>query len=330
LEKIEMKKTLVAVAAIVAVSGAMAESTISGIFQIGLNKNNVVTSGTGVTTRTIEDSNANTQVNITGNDNLDGGNKFYYQIGLAAPVDNAGNITTYQTFAGVSGAFGNVKVGTFTSPQFLRLVAGDATGLTGNNAAGINTNQGTAGALTYFSSNQVQYTLPTFVNGLSLSYTNKLGEQSTNIYGSNTYDVSYSADKFNAGYTYSSYKFAASTTDLATAMSASYDFGVAKVTALSTANTISGNSTVNGSAFGVSVPVGAFSVAYNYGSATKFISSRAITAVAQKSNTYMASYSLSKRTTVYSLFESDSGNNGTAAAATSGIKSTRFFVIHSF
>jgi len=336
LEKIEMKKTLVAVAALAAMTGAMADATISGVFQVGLNKNVKKTTGTTTTTTTLEDSNGNGQVNFKFTEDLDGGMKFFGQIGVATSNDYAGTVNGYETFGGFSGGFGSLRAGSFGSPQFVAITKGDSTGyLLDNAVANITQHHGAAGISSLFSTNQIQYTLTKLADGLTLQYTNKLGEAAAGTGGTNFYSIDYAAGGLNAGYVYSQFKNSVTQTDTAGNLYVSYDLGMAKIYLMNASVAQAGSAGVLGQSVGLSVPMGAVTLYYNYSSSSAGIANTARTVTAQKitHSNIGASYAFSKRTTAAIAMQNIAGTDAASSNvidATSGSTQTKLLVIHAF
>ena len=331
-----MKKTLVAIAAVVATTGAMAEATLTGFFQLGTNNLQTTTAGTTTTKTTLEDSNANTALNFNDVEDLGDGLKVTTVIGLL-PSTGSATAAGQTTNIALSGGFGEIKAGKFGNDQFWTVVAGDATGYMGNNAAVVNLDFGTSGAATVWTSDQVRYQLPTFVPGLTLAYTNKLGGATDGTGGADTVLAGYTAGGFNAQYATTQYKNSTSKTDKLTGIAASYDFGMAKLYALSTSAIVDSVGTVTGKNIGVSVPMGAFTLMYNNSTADAYLNARAITAVNQSNSEVAVTYAFSKRTTgwvYYTKYDGASagqGGGGTASTTTTnGFNSVRFMMLHSF
>ena len=339
-----MKKTLVAIAAVVAATGAMAESTLGGFMQIGINQTKTTAASTTTTTN-LEDSNANTQISVTDVEDLGDGMKATFVIslspGLSYGSTNAATGGGQQTYAALSGAFGEIKVGTFGNDQFWTVVAGDSTGYMGSNAAVINQAYDTLGAGTNWTSKQVRYQLPTIATGLTLAYTAKMAETATTdgTGGAQTLFAGYTTGGFNAQLAATQYKASTGDTDTLTGIAASYDFGVAKLYALSTSAKLGGTvlgdtGSVSGTNFGVSVPLGAFTIMYNKASATGNLYQRNITAVDQSSQDVGVTYAFSKKTTAWVLFtkyNGASGGQGTDTATDGyGYDSLRVMLTHAF
>ena len=334
----------------------MADATLSGFFQLGTNQLKTTTAGVATTATTLGDANFNTALNFTDVEDLGDGLKITTVIGLLPGTDTA-TAAGQTTYAALSGGFGELKAGKFGNDQFWTIVAGDATGYMGDNAAVVNlafgstaassstmnisgttfttTTSASLGSSEVWTSNQVRYQLPTFVPGLTLAYTNKLGEQTDGSYGAETVLAGYTTGGFNAQLASTQYKASTALTDTLNAIAASYDFGMAKLYVLSTSAKISGAGTVNGKNIGVSVPMGAFTMMYNNSSADGYLGTRTITAVDQKEQELAVTYAFSKRTTAWFMVEKYEGatkgqNGGGTAATNSGFDTVKFMVTHSF
>ncbi len=317
---------------------SFADANLTGFMQIGINNLKTTTSGTAVTKSTLEDSNANTALNFTDVEDLGDGMKVTTNIGLY-PTLNSGATTGGQTtYAALSGGFGELKAGKFGNDQFWTVVAGDSTGYMGTNAAVVNLAFDTAGAETAWTSNQVRYQLPTFAPGLTLAYTSKLGGQTDGSGGADTLLAGYTTGGFNVQLAATQFKASTSNTDTLTSIAASYDFGMAKLYALTTSAKIASAGSVTGRNIGVSVPVGAVTLMYNNSSADANLYNRSIKAVDQTSQDLGVTYAFSKRTTAWVLFTKYSGATGGQGTDTStgtvssdsGFDSLRVMLTHSF
>lgn len=340
-----MKKTLVAIAAVAAVTGAMAEATITGSIQAGTNQTSYVTSGAAsVNSLTLEDSNGNTVVNIGVSEDLGDGVKFTGNISIETGLLGSTSTTLQtngvnETYAGLSGGFGGIKVGALQTPHFLAIANGDAGGglLISNIVYSNNTHQGgTIGSNVLLQAKSFQYVLPTFVDGLSLKYQIGLGAQTDNTSDAQYYAADYKSGGLAAGLVYSTYKQTATTSDIATTYHASYNFGPATLKALWGTAQTNGAATVTSTSIGFNVPMGAATFMYNHGSSDGRVknatnTATSVAAIDQSGDFVGVSYSLSKRTTVYAAFYKETGNdaNGTYTAD-SNWNTTRFILIHSF
>jgi len=351
LEKFEMKKTLVAIAALVAATGAMAEANITGMVQVGTSNNTTTTAGAASKTVSLDDSNGNTGINIGVSEDLGNGMTAIANIGIQTGI--AGSTTTqgttgqvlptngvYQTYAGLTGSFGTIKGGTLHTPHFLAVAAGDAGGgyLMGNAVANNSQHQsGTLGGTGLLLANSFSYTLPTFVEGLSLKYQGVLGEATTSLSGTKYYAADYAAGAVTAGVAYSTYKYSATYNDLSTSYYATYNFGPATLKALFNTASTGGLATVNSSSLGVNVPMGALTFMYNYSMSdglvysTSSTAARTVSAQDVTNNVLAASYTLSKRTSVTVANMSQTGYNGAySAASNSKVNTTNIILLHSF
>jgi len=337
-----MKKTLVAIAAVAAVTGAMAEATITGSVQAGTNQISTTTSGSSaVNTLTFEDSNGNTVFNIGDTEDLGGGLMFKgniaVEMGLSSKTLGANGVN--ETYASLTGGFGGIKVGALQTPQFLALAAGDAGGgLLISNTAISNTHQGTSGAVVLLQSNSFQYTFPTLVDGLSLKYQLGAGNAADNVGDANHFAGDYKAGDLAVGIAYSTFKSSTSATDKATTYYANYNLGAVKLLALWGKAETSGSTDVNSTSMGFQVPMGAATFMYNHGSSDGRVYNTASTAASLVSSVDHAadfvgvSYALSKRTTAYALYYRETGNNAdvTSFATNSSWNTTHIMVIHAF
>jgi hypothetical protein len=233
----------------------------------------------------------------------------------------------------LTGGFGGIKVGALQTPQFLAIASGDAAGLLISNLVYTNnTHQGgTTGTNVLLQTKSVQYTTPTFVDGLSLKYQLGAGGNAGNVSDANHFAGDYKTGAFAAGIAYSTYKFAASTTDKATTYYANYDLGAVKLQAMWGKAETSGSSDVNSTSIGFQVPMGAATFMYNHGSSDGAVTStRSVSDVDQAGDFIGLSYALSKRTTAYAAFYKATGTDATTVASGSTWNTTRFIVIHSF
>ena len=316
---------------------SFAEANLTGFFQIGINNLKTTTKGAALTATTLEDTNANTALNFTDVEDLGDGLKVTTNVGLLPAVNDANKTQTGQTtYAALSGGFGELKAGKFGNDQFWTVVAGDSTGYMGSNAAVVNLAFDTSGAGTVWTSNQVRYQLPTFATGLTLAYTNKLGGATDGTGGADTLFAGYTTGGFNVQLAGTQFKASGSNTDTLTSIAASYDFGMAKLYALTTSAKIASAGSVSGRNIGVSVPVGAITLMYNNSSADGYLNNRLISPVDQTSQDIGVTYAFSKRTTAWLLFttydgatKGQGGGAGLADAA-SGYDSVRVMLTHSF
>jgi len=163
-----MKKTLVAVAAMAVVTGAMADAKISGILDQAVisTAKTAATTGTKTTAKSFgEDLNGYSELGVSGSEALDNGLTATYGINFALSADTSGNTPTVYNGSGVGlkGGFGAVSIGTNYNLNFFTNAMADASGFAGASAGQLN---GSAGGLL---GNLLSYTAPQFVPGLSLA-----------------------------------------------------------------------------------------------------------------------------------------------------------------
>jgi len=326
-----MKKTLVAVAALAAVTGAMAEVKISGIVDQSLTR--VVTkdnsASTTATTTSIGSQYTGADLNIGGSEDLGNGLTARFNVGLFVDADSAfgTDATNYQSFIGVAGAFGDVQIGQFFASHHIVNATFDAAGYSQVNTSHQVT-QGASGAvggnLGQLVANQVQYTLPKLVDGLTLKVAKAYGEAA---FGDQTqYGAMYSAGGFGAGYAWSKEASSATTTTTKSSYGLSYDFGVAKVVYSAQARKLSTAATGDtGTQYGVVVPFGALSIGVSMTSYT--MPSLAVNTGGSGYN-IIAKYDLSKRTSLIAQTGRDTIDTGANVGDTSA--QTSFGLWHSF
>jgi len=273
-----MKKTLVAVAALAAVAGAHAEATISGLLDAAITING--------TSSTLGDGpNGGSEFTLNVSEDLGGGLKAIgaYTI-LGSHVDNDGAFHTYNSFVGLSGDFGSIKLGSQWNPVFLASTISDATGRWGSTNA--------ANPAELQNSGSITYTSPS-ISGVSVSYQKQLlGAGATVGSGqwintgsgdASAYSVNYANGPFTAAYARANDSGNGDTTFVA----ASYDFGMAKLHLGSISSEASTYAT--GTSVGISAPIGNAVVSGNWASATGNVTT----------SNYAVIYNLSKQTAVY-------------------------------
>ena len=255
-------------------------------------------------------------------------------------------VSNRQSFVGLSGGFGSIKIGKQYSEVFNAACAYDMGGcanMVGSLPMVVIADAG--GDVRR--SNQVNFSLPQFVDGLSINVGKsfgevvKLGSSATSNSGDGTnYSISYRTGGFagtiasetldNTG------SFSGALANVPTASTTnkkktsvtglSYDIsGMAKV-AYTNAKSVIGTNAVKGNSFGVSVPLGAASVAFEAGNGD---TKGGATTSKLKASQMILNYSLSKRTLTY--FRQGSQTE-TTSAGTNGLKisTTAFGVMHSF
>lgn len=313
-----MKKTLVAVAAIAAVTGAMADVTIFGIVDQAYGVSSTKTGTVTSKTTTVGGQYTGSELGFKGSEDLGNGLKASFQIHFSPSTETSASPTGYLSHVGVSGDFGAFKLGQNFSPMFFHNLAFDATG---QSAIGFNLANGVtpSGGLP---SNTIQYDLPTLVPGLGVTYMLAKGEiarpATVSVNDLSNIRLMYSTGALSAGFSSATIKgiAGASTKDSGTGVS--YDFGMAKVLYNATSSKASTAAVATkGSNFGISIPLGATTLnvtsttAKNTSAANRESSGMLIQGI----------YALSKRTSV--IFQNGStkvtagtsnGNNNKVSA----------------
>ena len=296
-----MKKTLVAVAAMAAVTGAMANATMYGTVDQAVTSTGK-TSATGVKTTAKsfgEDLNGYSELGVSGSEDLDNGLTATYGINLSYGLSTSASTPAIYNGSGVGvkGAFGAVSLGTSYNLNFFTNAMSDPTGY-GLSAGQLNGVGGLKG-------NLLSYTAPQFVPGLSLAAEIERGEATTSAGNATGYMAQYDTGGLMVRYSTSTkteaanavtytYAATASTSGAGTAVSSNqmtsasiggvsqalsartaldktkstavtvtYDFGMAKVFyGASTAKSGNTVAQLKQSTTGISVPFGAIGVGY--------------------------------------------------------------------
>ena len=286
-----MKKTLVAVAALAAFSGAYAQATISGVIDYAITVDGTASVlGFG--------PNGGNEFTVASSEDLGNGLK---ASGAVTLINTGGDVPfqTYNSFIGVDGGFGSIKLGSQWSPMFFASTISDPLGRWGG------ANLANPGQLQ--NDKSLTYTSPA-IAGVTVQIQQQLGGADYAAPASawlNTgteataYSITYSNSGFNAAY--------ASNSDqgvTATLIAASYDFGVASVHY--------GNLNDDGAkanSIGVVVPFGALAVKLSASSND----------ADEKSTSLQLTYSLGKKTMAY-LTQATDGHDSTKSGTTIGLK----------
>jgi len=280
-----------------AVVGAHADATISGLIESAYYTNSV---GKGLTTG----QNGGSEVRFGGSEDLGSGLKASFQYTLIGTVNaegtSAGAVTSYNSFIGLSGDFGSLKLGNQFSPIFLAAAGTTAWGLSANSNS--NTNPANGGGVTTGGvrlDNSMNYSSPS-ISGFTLA-------AQGNGDGSNVgYSLTYANGGLTAAYGYNKQTSSGEMNLIGLA----YDAGVVKLFANSLTGYI-GSSNRSASEVGVSVPFGAATLV-------------ASTSSSNASSTQTASnigvkYDLSKRTQVYYLNTVNGVANTTSGLAAGSV-----------
>ncbi|MFC5520811.1 porin [Polaromonas jejuensis] len=306
-----MKKTLIALAALGAMAGAYAQSSVAlyGAADTWLGSTKETVGGVGVNQTVINTSGVNgSRFGLKGTEDLGGGLKAIFELESGFKLDTgefrtAGALFDRHAFVGLQGGFGTVTMGRQESSfddlhgdvnHNYDAVTFSATGAVADNGMADYTDR---------VSNSIKYTSPEYA-GFSGSVLLGLGENktasadATNIY---SLHVKYEHGPLLVGYAYQQEKQAKDPVLLTqdknkfNLIGASYDFGVAKlVGSYKTAK----NATTKDKEyqFGVSVPFGAAAISAGYAHSKSDAGDVTHTG---KGYSILGTYDLSKRTRLY-------------------------------
>ena len=312
-----MKKTLVALAAISAVTAAMADVTIYGTIEQTYKSASQSTDGVldSKSTSIGEYQMGTSLIGFKGSEDMGSGMKasFLYEMGINAQTSATAPLNR-QAYVGLSGGFGALRIGKQYSSSFNNLVSADPGGATGAPGAlylAVNvSNNGSESPLRQDSA--IQYDLPTIASGLKITLTKVVAGHDTADGGSKVgdsqgYAFNYASGPFNVGYTSDSTKsqdimFGTSTMVAAVdgtstkqnTLAAGYDLGMAKVS-YSDAKVMNNGEGIKASMFALSAPVGGANLFVS--SSTGKIITTSETKL--KGMQYGLNYALSKRTVAY-------------------------------
>jgi len=352
LEKIEMKKTLVAVAAMAAVTGAMADATISGVLDQAYYTSKLTSStGTSSTTKGVgSQNNGTSEFTISGSEDIGNGMKATYAFNVQADIGSGATATNSaaqgtgtnngmamrRSHIGLAGDFGSIKLGNQWTPAFFVALAADPTALVSSTGAGV---VGASNSITA-AANSITYNLPTVFPGLAVALQSGQGESSgtsggNNSGGSLTYSngglmAAYAWQKATAGtgatfttsagigsvYGTSLATLTAGTSKIASTMTTvTYDLGVVKLHANLNSDKVTGTtSKVSGSIYGASIPVGAATTIGIVSSGATDTNGSG-TQYKEKGTRYAVFHNLSKRTQAYAFTGKSSLSSATTGHA---------------
>ena len=341
-----MKKTLVAVAAMAAVTGALAQATIYGLIDQAYRSDKTTAGTTAATKKTGIDSvlNGGSQFGFKGSEDLGGGltASFVMELGYETSDAISGGLNNRQSFVGLAGGFGSVNIGRQYSNIFLAACGQDVSSCA--NIAGNTYVVAADSSGDVRRANAISYNLPSIVPGVTIQVGKSYGEAtttptSTNAGNGTFYTLGYSAGAIAAtlasesrenegNYPLTNAQGASLTAKRKTTVTGlSYDAGMAKVLYTNTKSVI-GAGTTKFSMTGIVVPMGAASIAYQAGTGdTKSIASTTTSKL--KGSLVNFNYSLSKRTTAYVKVGSMSETTA-AGANTLKISTTAVGIAHGF
>jgi len=354
-----MKKTLVAVAALAAVTGAMAEVTISGFVDKAYNSVSNTTAAGAKSSATNVGPNAigQDQITFAVTEDLGNGISAYAKISVAPDISNR-TLGGDNGQVGLKGDFGNIRLGSDYGTNWYAMNAADASGW---GAGAGNVHNVGAGAGT---TDVVIYSLPAlpFAQGLGITIAHRASGDQTGVGSATAYSVSYSTGGFTGIYAHTNIRtdlwttssgIGATTYDnayggtagqvgtatreqnagLATAKAdawtLTYDFGMAKVF-FGQASAKSGFDTdqkASSYTYGVSVPfAGAFTARLAFSNAT-YSDATGTAAGTVKENGYrfLLQYAMSKRTNLYYQNGRADVSGNSASTSSNGLGITHNF-----
>ncbi|MBC7700199.1 porin [Aquabacterium sp.] len=340
-----MNKTLLAIAALAATSGAFAQSSVTlyGVVDASIE----TVKGTKSVTRVSSDNLATSRLGFKGSEDIGGGLRANFALETAVKADTGAQGNTARFFdraawVGLQGGFGELRLGRIDSS--IGALAGDTKVLGAQAYDDFKIAKTRAGDSYRRIDNAITYVLPTFLPGLSaqLQYSTAVGNSGattslvgTEAAGTNAgkafgLNVKYLAGPFSAGLGYLSAKdetglIAASATAVgnvgnkgnATLVYAGYDFGVLKLTGYyDSESQVTGADRLSLVGVRVGVPITAdftlqasLSEARNVGYAAGVSNSNHDDATIAS---VKAVYTLSKRTSVYGLVTNVHNESGSA------------------
>jgi len=257
------------------------------------------------------------------------------------PLPNSNALNQDASEIGVSGGFGTLQIGKDYSIDHGIIAQVDASGYTGGSPGVPNIGNGGA------SGNAVVYVLPTMVSGVGIVVAKGLANGAAGDGDATAYKLTYTTGGLMVAYagasvsniaagtwqtgfttggaTASTEATAANSKRGVTALGITYDLGIATVSYGSFTDKSGGASNQKASAniMGVSIPFGATTLGITSSSAKR--TNAAGTAVKVSGNRMKLSYALSKRTSAYGAFGSESVDGSSAAT-----KQTAIGLKHSF
>jgi len=296
LEIFNMKKTLVALAAVAATGGAFAQATLTGDFSYGYSQE---TTGAGVATGGMGIGDAD--LYWQAKEAIDGVGSLTVDLTLdlsgGAAVSQAGESMTLKLTNGVSILMGNVKGAAYLAGGIASAGSAFDTALDGK----------THGSRSF--KDTVSVSIPVS-EAVKLGFSTEEGGSSakgsgaagTTLYGAqrrNTVSVSYAAGALAASAGYRSFDGTSSlSSSYASSMnraSASYDLGMAKIGGGYEATTYGYGNTLTETLGGITIPLGNLTIGAQAGTAQ---TSGLATNTSRSGAVYGGSYSLSKRTSL--------------------------------
>jgi len=268
-----MKKTLVAVAAIFAATGAMADATISGFFDSAYTSNKTTSAANATTSATTlaPSGSGQNQITFGASEDLGSGLKAFANFRIM-PLPNTSVLNQDASEIGLSGTFGTFQIGKDYSIDHAVIAQVDASGYTGGSRGVVNIGNGGA------SGNAVVYVLPQLAPGVGIVLAKGLAGGASGDGDTTAYRLSYSTGGLMVQYAgFSTANVAAGTANtVARAATGGYDAEAASVgtgwttnfstglasTATTTQEATAANSKAGGTALGITYNFGMATVSY--------------------------------------------------------------------
>jgi len=313
-----MKKSLIALAALATLSGAaLAQSSVTIYGRLDASVGSEKLNGTS-TTQLSSGLLTTSRLGFRGTEDLGGGLRANFQLEAPLTVDdgNSGGLRfTRASWVGLSGGFGQVRLGLSDSPYKDIFDMGVANALydsefTPNKIAYTGVSNSTSRL-----ANSVRYDTPNF-GGFSGAVSYGLDETAGVDNDITAFNVRYRSGPLDVGFAYQEQSNAAIASDREfNVLSAGYNFGVARVSAQlqnsKQANGVKDTEYV----LGVAVPVGqAFDVSFAYsGSKAK---TNGATSAKGSAFSFGGTYAMSKRTRLYAAYLDGDVENGAGVTTT--------------
>ena len=335
LEKLAMKKSLIALAVLAASGTSFAQSTVTmfGIVDAAVS---VAKGDVADKTSMINSGYNSSRFGVRGVEDLGGGLKASFHLEGALSNDD-GNATGFnfqrRSLVSLMGGFGQIDLGREYTPHFWNHTVYDPFGTNGSGTQiGLNTAAG--GSTTVRTNNAVNYYTPT-MGGFKLQLQTAFGEQASNAAAPDAGNMtsarlSYDAGKLSAAVATGKTNVSAGVDITSTNYGAAYDFGVAKLMGSVFKDEKTGATDTDGYVVGFTAPLGA-------GTFRAALSQTEAGAAQSKKTAIGYIYGLSKRTDLYATYArvtNSGGASASAGGATGGVNGSSnamdFGVKHSF
>lgn len=323
-----MKKSLITLAILGAmVGGAQAQSSVTlyGKIDVSLMRNKAFG---GVSQVTIDSGTVSgSRWGLMGSEDIGGGLKVNFDLEQGFSADTgaqavAGNAFSRQSWVGLSGDFGEFRVG---KPWTAYDDVSGAINAMFDSGFSVENNFFKSTGYNANPANTVRYSTPTF-GGFSGAFSHSMDEAKNVNTDVNSVSIAYAGGPFAAGFGYQTEGLAAGGKTKYTRLSASYDLGAAVIKGLYGNVKNPGSLKTDEYSIGVDVPVsGALTVSAGYGYSKD---NAANGNEKRKGLTVGAMYMLSKRTDLYVGLTDWDGK--TAGTKTSGNTKYGFGMRHSF